>query len=155
MNNAVINNIIVNSINGPNLSARSGCDNPGVEGSGNVYSFNDLGPASPYFIQWGTNPSNGGTRYVSTYEAWEASPGNCGNAGCSHSVESDPIFTSASTNDFTVAPYSPTIGAGMNLGQTYAYDLDSASSWPSNVLVDSQYSLGGGWSIGAYTGPSH
>jgi parallel beta-helix repeat protein len=151
MNNAVINNISVNSIGGPNLIAFAGCENPGVNGSGNVYSFNDLGSASPNFILWGTDPVNGKLPYRSTYDAWEASQGNCGYAGCSHSVESDPSFTNVLTNDFTIAPDSPTIRAGMNLGQTYADDLGSTSSWPLDVLVENQLSQGGGWSLGAYT----
>jgi parallel beta-helix repeat protein len=147
-NNAVINNIAVNSANGANLLAVNGCDNRtdkyGNEGSGNVYTFNAFGRASEGFIQWGGNSE-------STYEAWEALAGNCGGTGCSYSVESDPLFTSVSTNDYALSPYSPAIGAGLNLGEAYEQDLSSVSTWPSEVFLNNQNNSGGGWSIGSYT----
>jgi hypothetical protein len=147
-NNAVINNIAVNSTNGPNLSAQNGCDNRtdqyGNIGSGNVYTFNAFGGASKDFIKWGGNSE-------STYEAWEALAGNCGGTGCSHSVESDPLFTGVSTNDFALSPYSPAIGAGLNLGEAYEEDLSSVSTWPLEVLLNNQSDSSGGWSIGSYT----
>jgi parallel beta-helix repeat protein len=152
VNNSVINNIAVNTINGPNLLVGNGCDNNGGLGSGNVYTFNDFGPASSNFVEWGILPTGAGyPRYESTYEAWESAPGNCGGTGCSHSVESDPLFTSISTNNYTLSQYSPAFGAGLNLGLAYQNDLNPAAVWPSNVILNSQNSTGGGWTIGAYT----
>jgi parallel beta-helix repeat protein len=150
INNTVIDNIIVNSTVGPNLQASWGCDNTGGFGSNNVYTFNMFGPESSKFILWGINQTTGRSVYESTYAAWEAAVGNCGSTGCSHSVESDPLFTSTSTNNFTLSQYSPAISAGLNLGQTYQYDINPASIWPSNVILNSQNSSGGGWTIGAY-----
>jgi parallel beta-helix repeat protein len=151
VNNSVINNIAVNSTNGPNLFAGNGCDNNGGLGSGNVYTFNDFGLASSNFIVWGIQPTGPGyERDESTYNAWESEPGNCGGTGCSHSVESDPLFTNISTNIFTLSQYSPAFGAGMNLGLAYQDNLNPASVWPSNVILNSQNSSGGGWTIGAY-----
>jgi parallel beta-helix repeat protein len=151
VNNSVINNIAVNSINGPNLFAGNGCDNNGGLGSGNVYTFNDFGPASSNFIVWGVQPTGAGyERYESTYLTWESEPGNCGGTGCSHSVESDPLFTNTATNNFTLSQYSPAYGAGLNLGLAYQDDLNPASVWPSSVILNSQNSSGGGWTIGAY-----
>lgn len=150
-NNSLINNIAVNTITGPNLFVGRGCDNNGGLGSGNVYTFNDFGPASSNFIVWGIQPTGSGyKRYESTYDAWESAPGNCGGTGCSHSVESDPLFTNISTNIFTLSQYSPAFGAGMNLGLAYQDNLNPASVWPSNVILNSQNSSGGGWTIGAY-----
>jgi hypothetical protein len=148
--NAVINNIIVGTVNGPNLAATNGCQNiadaTGDSGSGNVYTFNALGVASKNFIEWGSDP----LLYESTYEAWETAVGNCGAIGCSHSVESDPLFTDTLTNDFTLSSHSPAIGAGLNLGETYEENLSSVSTWPSGVYLDNQNNSSGGWSIGAY-----
>jgi parallel beta-helix repeat protein len=156
VNNSVINNIAVNTINGPNLFAGGGCDNNGGLGSGNVYNFNDFGAASSNFIEWGILPTGPGyPMYESTYEAWESAPGNCGGTGCSHSVESEPLLTSASTYNFTLSQYSPAIGAGLNLGLMYQYEINPASAWPANIILNSQNSTGGGWTIGAYTFTYH
>jgi hypothetical protein len=38
----------------------------------------------------------------------------------------------------------------MNLGLAYQDDLNPVSVWPSNVILNSQNSSGGGWTIGAY-----
>jgi hypothetical protein len=65
-------------------------------------------------------------------------------------VESDPQFTSISTNDFSIKDSSPVIGAGLNVGNTYQEGLDMNSTWPLKVLLDSQGDFGGGWTIGAY-----
>jgi parallel beta-helix repeat protein len=151
VNNSVINNIVVNTMNGPNLFVGNGCDNNKGFGSGNVYAFNDFGPASSNFIVWGIQPTGPGyDRHESTYDAWESAPGNCGGTGCTHSVESDPLFTNTSKNIFTLSKYSPAFGAGLNLGLAYQDDLNPASVWPSSVILNSQNSSGGGWTIGAY-----
>jgi len=149
MNNIVVNNIVMNSLNGPNLAVWNGCENPGVNGSGNVYSYNDFGPASSNFIRWGVN-SKKQSVLESTYSAWEIAAGNCGKAGCSHSVQVNPLFTNASAGTFSLSPSSPAIDAGMNLGPAYEGGLDAASTWPTNVIIDDQNNYGGRWDIGAY-----
>ena len=149
INNLVSNNIIINTTSGPNLAVVNGCENSGTFGSGNVYIYNALGKASSEFIQWGRNQS-GSLQYESDYASWESTSGNCGGVGCSHSVESDPLFTNVSKNDFTLSNLSPAIGAGMNLGEEYEEELDPVSKWPSNVFVDTQSNSEGGWTIGAY-----
>jgi len=149
MNNIVVNNIVMSSLSGPNLAAWNGCENPGANGSGNVYSYNDFGPASSNFIRWGVNSKNQ-TLFESTYSAWEIAAGNCGKAGCSHSVQANPLFTNAPAGNFSLSASSPAIDAGMNLGPVYEGGLDAASTWPANVIIDDQNNYGGRWDIGAY-----
>jgi hypothetical protein len=67
----------------------------------------------------------------------------------SHSVNADPQFNNPSSNDFTLMPSSPAIGAGVNLGSQYQFDLLPGSSWPNAVQTGSQ-SSSGAWDIGAY-----
>lgn len=151
MNNLVINNIVVNTKSGPNLAPITGCDNPGANGSGNVYSFNDLGMESTNFVAWGTNPKNNAYMLYATYEAWETAVGNCGTAGCSHSVQADPIFTNTSTNNFTLTADSPARGPGLNIGQPYNFGIVPFSTWPSNVVLSDWTNSPGGWGIGAFS----
>lgn len=68
----------------------------------------------------------------------------------SNSINSDPLFVSTSSNDFALQSSSPDIDAGLNLGSTYEYGLDPASTWPSNIILDNQNNYGSGWDIGAY-----
>jgi hypothetical protein len=150
MDNVVINNIVMNTISGPNLVATNGCENPGANGSGNIYTYNSFGPASVNFIQWGIYTLRGAPVYESTYDAWETAAGNCGESGCSHSVEAAPVFTGVSTKNFTLINSSPGIGAGLNLAQAYEEDLNPVSTWPSNVLLENQNNDGARWDIGAY-----
>jgi len=70
-----------------------------------------------------------------------------------HGIESDPLFTNASGNDFTLQSTSPAIDAGTNLGSTYQLGLSPSSTWPSGVLTLNQNSNGLGWEIGAYAYP--
>lgn len=151
MNNSVINNIVVNTTNGPNLAPIWSCENPGTNGSGNVYTFNDFGAESSNFLQWGTNPTNNVAVLYSTYDAWEAAAGNCGATGCSHSVEADPLFTSPSTNNFTLTADSPVRGAGLSIGQPYNFGISPSSTWPSNIFLLNWSNSPGGWGIGAYS----
>lgn len=69
-----------------------------------------------------------------------------------HSVNADPLFTSPSTNNFSLTSNSPAIRAGVNLGSTYKLDLAPGSVWPFNVSTADQ-SADGSWDIGAYVSP--
>lgn len=138
--NDIENNIVASSARA--LETANGGENDGTMGSGNVYQYNDFGPAASQFIQWGN-----GT-YFSAYSNWESS--YCGSTGCSHSVESTPFFTSTSANNFTLQSGSPTINAGLNLGSSYEYGLDPASTWPSSVTTLNQNNYGSGWEVGAF-----
>jgi hypothetical protein len=142
--NIMENNIAVNTTAGPNFVANGGCENSGTYGSGNVYTYNDFGPASSIFIQWGA-----GTFY-STYSAWETAAGNCGTTGCSHSVEAAPTFANASAGQFWLTSGSPGIGAGTNLGSPYNFGLMPRSTWPNSVVTGDQNAYGGGWEMGAF-----
>jgi hypothetical protein len=142
-NNTVSNNISVATSGGPNLSVSGGCENPGTDGSGNVYTYNSFGTAASKFIGWG------GTKY-STYASWETAAGNCGSSGCSHSIQTAPTFTNAGADNFTLASGSLAIGTGLNLGATYQYGLSPSSSWTSSVSLLNQNNYGSGWEIGAF-----
>ena len=63
---------------------------------------------------------------------------------------SDPKFSNLTAGDLWLASSSPAIGVALNLGSTYEYALDPASTWPSGVILDNQNSFGSGWDIGAY-----
>ena len=128
-NNIIENNIATSTVSGPNLIADNGCENPGTNGSGNVYTYNDFGSAASNFIEWGS-----GT-YYSTYATWEGAAGNCGTAGCSYSVQAAPTFASASAGQFWLAGGSPGIGAGLNLGSPYNVGLMPGSTWPTGVTT--------------------
>ena len=147
-NNTASNNISMGDASGVEFEATYGCENPGTNGSGNVYTYNAFGSPATNFIQWGVST------YESTYSAWETAVGNCGSTGCSHSVQSNPLFTSTSTKNFILTSSSPAIDAGLNLGSTYEYGLDPASTWPSSIILDNQNSNGKGWEIGAYVYPN-
>jgi hypothetical protein len=111
-NNQVINNIATNTVGGPNLAAFFGCENPGADGSGNVYTYNAFGVAATSFMWWGVNSSEYSV-YYSTYSSWEAATGNCGTAGCSNSIQQNPLLNNPSDGDFTLQAGSPAIGAGV------------------------------------------
>jgi Chitobiase/beta-hexosaminidase C-terminal domain len=105
-NNAVTNNIVGASLSGPNMWVQLGCENPGSDGAGNTYTYNSFGKAATNFIEWGAN------NYDSTYAGWETAAGDCGTAGCSHSIENDPLLTNPAQGVFTLQSTSPAIGAG-------------------------------------------
>jgi hypothetical protein len=105
-NNTIKNNIVTGTVIGPSLIASNGCENPGMNGTGNVYMYNALGTPASNFIQWGNST------YELTYSAWEAAAGNCGATGCSRSLESDPKMVSPSKGDFALQFGSPAIGGG-------------------------------------------
>jgi hypothetical protein len=129
-----------------NLVCTNGGENDGANGSGNVYAYNGFGPATTNFITWGA--SN-----FSTYATWEAAAGNCGTAGCSHSVQADPAFVNASAAQFWLLPASAAIDAGANLGSPYNIGLLPGGSWPNSVVTGDQNSYGTGWEVGAYIFP--
>ncbi|MGD1156449.1 MAG: Ig-like domain-containing protein [Terriglobia bacterium] len=143
-----VNNLVKNNLSTGNtvqLAAYGGCENPGTNGSGNVYTYNGFGTQGTNFIAWGSGSGN-----YSTYATWEAAAGNCGTTGCSHSVQADPQFVNAAGFNFTLASSSPAIDAGLNLGSTYEWGLDPASTWPSSVITLNQNNYGAGWEMGAY-----
>jgi hypothetical protein len=117
-------NLIKNNISEANtnnqLLVANGCENPGADGSGNVYTYNAFGVQASNFIEWGV-----GT-YYSTYSAWETATGNCGSTGCSHSVESNPLLVSPSTGNFYLQPGSPALAAGL-------YIAGVSTSNPPNI----------------------
>jgi len=140
MHNAAINNISVKTIGGPNFQALRGCENPGADGSGNIYTYNAFGAQAANFIRWGSSSA-----YYSSYSSWENAKGNCGSTDCSRSVQSDPLFVSPLTDNFALLPTSPVIGAGLNLGTNYEYGLDPRPSRPSSTSLRIGY-----WDLGAY-----
>ncbi len=143
-NNIIKNNIIIG--NHPNLQAQYGGENDGTMGSGNVYLYNDFGSQSSNFIQWSYGV------YKSTYSSFESA--YCGSTGCSHSIQSDPLFTNAAGGDFTLQSSSPAIDSGIDLGSTYKLGLSPSSVWPSSVSLLDNSINGSGWDIGAYVYPA-
>jgi len=107
------------------LRVSDGADND-TYGSGNVYKNNCLGAEAADFISWG------GSTY-STYDAWLAASSQTDN-----NIESDPSFTDAGSDDYTLGAASPCIGAGENLGSPYDAALLPASSWTAAVVTGSQ-----------------
>jgi hypothetical protein len=111
-----INNTIQNNISVANafqeLRALNGGENDGTYGHGNVFTYNAFGPQASTFIQWGASV------YKSTYGAWETAAGNCGTAGCTHSVQVGPQFVNVSANNFILQPLSPACYSGTNVGLT-------------------------------------
>lgn len=107
----VTNNLIKNNLSTGNTNqqfqAYNGGENDGTNGSGNVYTYNGFGPQASNFIQWAAS-----TNY-STYSAWESAAGNCGTPGCSHSMQSNPLFVNAVSGDFRLSSGSPAIAAGV------------------------------------------
>jgi hypothetical protein len=71
-------------------------------------------------------------------------------AGVLANLNANPLFTSPSTNIFTLTSSSPAINTGANLGSFYEFGLDPVSTWPSNIVLDNQNNFGSGWEIGAY-----
>jgi hypothetical protein len=65
-------------------------------------------------------------------------------------VNADPLFTNASSNDFTLQGASPAINAGANLSGSYQAALLPGSVWTASVLTGNQNLYGAGWEIGAY-----
>ena len=143
--NMLVGNLVKNNISfgnaGAQLNVIAGGDNTGIWGSGNVYLYNDFGPAATDFINWG------GAGEQSTYAAWETAAGNCGTVGCSHSVQANPQFVNAAGGNFTLSSTSPAINAGTNLGSTYEMGLDPGSSFSWTLVNQNLY---GNWEVGSF-----
>ena len=126
-NNSLKNNIAI-SATYANIHLQDGADN-GAYGDGNTYDANCFGDEATEGIRLACHDY---TRY-STYDTFEAAVGF--SLGC---VEADPSFSDADNDDFTLASDSPCIGAGVNLGATYADILLPASTWPDGVVTGDQ-----------------
>jgi hypothetical protein len=138
MNNVVENNISVATGYGA-FNAVAGCENDGTNGSGNVYLYNAFGTAASNFIQWGAG------NYLSTYAALDSDYGSS-----TYSIQTLPTFANGATGKFALVVGSSVVNAGANLGSTYQFALDPASSWPANVVLDNQNNYGTAWEVGAY-----
>jgi hypothetical protein len=139
---AMTGNILKNNIaygySSRALSATLGGENTGG-GSGNVYLYNNFGPESSNFIEWGNGV------YKSTYAAFDSAYGSA-----THSVIGDPKFSNAAGNNFTLLSTSPAIDTGVSLDTTYKLGLNPNSVWPNSVNTLDQTLNGAGWDIGAY-----
>lgn len=125
LNVEVKNNIVYGS-SMQAFVAQLGGENDGINGYGNIYSYNCFGPEEINFISWGLNI------FKSTYDAWNSSTG-AGMGITDHYVNADPLFVSTSTPDFHLQPISPTINAGINVGLTQDYDgtvIDGSNPYP-------------------------
>lgn len=103
-NNTIQNNISIGNT-ARQLIAKWGCENDGVYGYGNVYTYNSFGAQSLNFIEWGNGI------YKSNYDAWETAYGSITN-----SIEATPTFASSSTPDFHLKADSSGINAGTDVG---------------------------------------
>jgi hypothetical protein len=139
--NCVCKNNISLHTNGTNRSLRAfyGGENDGTMGSGNVYEKNAFGTEHTNFIEWGQGV------YYSTYDAWLTASSQTDN-----NVESDPSFTNAAGDDFSLASDSPCRDVGVDLGSPYNLALHPNSFWPNGVLTVDQDAHGVGWDMGAY-----
>jgi hypothetical protein len=59
----------------------------------------------------------------------------------------DPLFTSLSSNDFSLQTISPVLTAGANLGSAYGKAIAIGATWPNPKLEDRPAS--GNWTLGA------
>jgi hypothetical protein len=139
--NTVSQNNITCGSKGYSLTAILGAENDGVNGYGNVYTYNSFGVQASNFIQWSI-----GT-YYSQYQNWEAAAGNCGTVGCTNSLQVDPMLTNPGAGIFTLQAGSPAIGAGTTLSAPYNMLLAPQSFWPGYVVLVSQTNPA---TIGAY-----
>lgn len=142
-NNIVQNNISVGTVSGPNFAAFFNCENPGVNGFGNIYTYNNFGPENPKLVQWGG--SFGNITYLGTYSAFNTAYG-----ADTHSIPGDPQFTDTASKNFTLRAGSPAIDAGINLGNKFSNGLEVKTSWPSSVSLVNHGSYGANWDLGAY-----
>ena len=128
--NTCLNNTVQNNIFNPESTykvmwAFDGCDNDGVQGTGNVYTYNYVGANQTNMFEWGS------TEY-STLASWETASGNCGTAGCSHSLQSSPQFVNASAYDFFLDPGSPALTASLSGGTIGAFGVNFSISSPTS-----------------------
>jgi parallel beta-helix repeat protein len=128
--NTIENNIVYAPSNSGFMDVTSGT------GSGNTFNYNLYYGGSSTPFTW-----NGTAYSLPNYEAASGQD--------SQSLNANPQFTNPSANNFTLTSTSPAIGAGINLGSDYQFDLKPGSVWPNNVSTASQNS-NGAWDIGAY-----
>lgn len=123
-----IDNEVVNCVSFGNatrqIDARFGGENDGVNGHGNIYQKNCLGPDTGTPVMWG----NG---VFKSYTNWDAAdvPHN--------SIKADPLFVDAVSHDFNLQSGSPCINAGQALpgyndGRT---DLGAIERESSTTLI--------------------
>jgi hypothetical protein len=133
--NEVRNNIAVGqSVRALNCDA--GGNNVGSYGTGNVYDNNCFGVEFEGFIQWG----NWITGLFDTYEDWmdEAGTDPAWEQLDEATGGSDPSFNNVGADEYWLAPGSPCIDAGENLGPPYNIALLSSSVHPSSVVTGNQ-----------------
>lgn len=139
---AVDDNVIANNIfSGATehaLLAVFGGDNNGVNGSGNIYEFNNLGPERDRFVRWGSSE-------LHTYEAWDTAYGQS-----TLSIEGDPRLAGSSPNSLYLSDTSPCRDTGGDLGNGYTECLLEPSLWTQSLETTAQELLGNGWEVGAY-----
>jgi parallel beta-helix repeat protein len=125
--NEIINNIIVGA-SAYSMYLINGGDNDDVWGSGNVYNSNCLGAEGSEFvkIRWSGEDCE-------TYNEWISESGQEDN-----NEELDPVFTDAGSDDYTLAPGSPCIDAGVNLGPPYNIVFLPGSTVPDGVITGNQ-----------------
>jgi hypothetical protein len=136
----VMDFVVENNIVGPStlaLLATYGAENPGTNGSGNVYKSNAFGTAYNKFIEWGVGS------YKSTYSSFDSAYGSS-----TDSIITSPAFSNAGTHNFTLAVGSSAIGAGTDLGAAYESGLDPRTSFPWRTVK--QNNQNSGWDIGAF-----
>jgi hypothetical protein len=107
--NSIKNNISLE--NGIQLIAINGGENDGINGAGNTYSHNCLGPEYANFIEWGK------TGYMPTYATWETAYG-----ADTYSLKADPVLTAPSKGDFKLHHTSVCVDAGIDVGLTMDFE---------------------------------
>ena len=125
--NVVKNNIFAGNSEYNGYFAFGG-DNDGTYGSGNIYSNNCFGAETTGFL---------GVLYsdYNTYDSWLAAMNSNEDIQPDNNIESDPSFTNAGSDDYTLASDDPGIGQGEDLGAPFNIGLLPASSWPSGVVT--------------------
>jgi parallel beta-helix repeat protein len=123
-----------------------------ISASTNLYHWHVDGDADNANVKSDYNlyDSDAGTKFYWTAGAvnftdWKSNSGEDANSPAT----TDPFFTNAGSDDFTLAPNSPAINAGVDLGATYDDALNPSSTWPSSVVTRIQNAS---WDLGAYGG---
>jgi len=104
-NSNVFRNNLAVANGGSQFSAKWGCENNNIHGSGNVYDHNSFGVQKKNFIEWGS------TIYKSTYAAFQNSYGSP-----TYSVNGAPLFVNPANANFNLQSQSPDVDAGINVG---------------------------------------
>ena len=137
MQNNLIENNLAMGATGSGLRAIYGGENDGVNGSGNVYAYNDIGPAASGFVEWGI-----GTLY-GTLASWQTASSQANNLAV------DPLLANPGPGIFnlggSLSVGSPAIGAGTNIGVNYNQALNPATPFPWELVTQCS-----AWNIGAF-----